>query len=249
MDSMYTLVREDGTSDQTSVQDFKTELEKGNDETKLDTMRRILIVMLNGNPLPQLLMHIIRFVMPSKSKALKKLLYFFIEICPKLNSDGKLKQEMILVCNAMRNDIQHPNEYIRGATLRFLCRLKEAELLEPLLPSCRACLDHRHAYVRKNAVFAVSSIYNHSAHLIPDAPDLLAAILIAETDATCRRNAFVALQSISSGKTLEYLQQVFETIENMDELMQLAIIEFIRKDARTNPGNKVNITFIVANSV
>lgn len=37
-------------------------------------------------------------------------------------------------------DLQHPNEYIRGSTLRFLCKLREAELLEPLLPSARACL-------------------------------------------------------------------------------------------------------------
>ena len=39
-------------------------------------------------------------------------------------------QEMILVCDAYRKDLQHPNEFIRGSTLRFLCKLKEAELLE-----------------------------------------------------------------------------------------------------------------------
>lgn len=42
--------------------------------------------------------------------------------------------------NAWRNDLQHPNEYVRGATLRFLCSLREPELLEPLVPSVRACL-------------------------------------------------------------------------------------------------------------
>lgn len=40
-------------------------------------------------------------------------------------------------------DLQSPNEYIRGSTLRFLCKLKEAELLEPLMPAIRSCLDHR----------------------------------------------------------------------------------------------------------
>lgn len=60
-------------------------------------MKVILTMMLNGDPLPQLLMHIIRFVMPSKDKALKKLLYFYYEICPKHDAAGKLKQEMILV--------------------------------------------------------------------------------------------------------------------------------------------------------
>lgn len=73
------------------------QLEKGNDETKLDTMRKIITIMLNGEPMAQLLMHIIRFVMPSKSKQLKKLLYFYYEICPKHDTNGKLKQEMILV--------------------------------------------------------------------------------------------------------------------------------------------------------
>ena len=55
---------------------------------------------------------------------------------------------------------QHPKEYIRGATLQFLQKIaKDAELLEPLIPTCRSCLKHRHSYVRKNAMFAVYSIY------------------------------------------------------------------------------------------
>jgi vesicle coat complex subunit len=57
------------------IHSLQTALEKGSDETKVETMKRILGVMLNGNSLTDLLMHIIRFVMPSKSKPLKKLLY------------------------------------------------------------------------------------------------------------------------------------------------------------------------------
>lgn len=52
-------------------------LQKGNDETKIETMKRVLAVMMGGDPLPSLLMPIIRFVMPSKSKPLKKLLYIY----------------------------------------------------------------------------------------------------------------------------------------------------------------------------
>ena len=48
------------------------------------------------------------------------------------------------VCsNAIRNDLQHPNEYVRGSTLRTLCKLREPEILEPLVPSIRACLVRR----------------------------------------------------------------------------------------------------------
>ena len=46
---------------------------------------------------PTLLMPIIQFVLPSKDKRIKKLLHFYWEICPKLDENGKLKQEMILV--------------------------------------------------------------------------------------------------------------------------------------------------------
>ena len=97
LENSYSLVHQDSSMEQVSQQDMKTQLEKGNDEMKMETMRQILTVMLNGDPMPQLLMHIIRFVMPSKSKPLKKLLYFYYELCPKLDSNGKLKQEMILV--------------------------------------------------------------------------------------------------------------------------------------------------------
>ena len=55
---------------------------------------------------------------------IKKLLLIFWEIVPKTEPDGRLKHEMILVCDAYRKDLQHPNEFIRGATLRFLCKLK-----------------------------------------------------------------------------------------------------------------------------
>ncbi|KAK3400192.1 putative coatomer complex beta chain [Sordaria brevicollis] len=238
LENAYSLVKDNALDGTPTVQELKTQLEKGTDETKIDTMKRILTIMLNGDPMPQLLMHIIRFVMPSKSKPLKKLLYFYYEICPKLDAQGKLKQEFILVCNGIRNDLQHPNEYIRGNTLRFLCKLREAELLEPLLSSARGCLEHRHAYVRKNAVFAIASIHQHSPSLIPDAADLISSFLEGESDPTCKRNGFAALASIDHDKALLYLSTVFDGIPNADELLQLAELEFIRKDAVVNSQNK-----------
>ncbi|BFZ57659.1 coatomer subunit beta [Savitreella phatthalungensis] len=236
--SSWTLVAQAPSTDVPAVDQLKTALESKSDAVKIETMRLILTLMYNGDPLPGVLMHVIRFVMPSRSKALKKLLYFYWEVCPKHGSDGKLKQEMILVCNAIRNDLQHPNEYIRGYTLRFLTKLKDVELLEPLVPTCRQNLEHRQAYVRKSAVLAVYSIYQQSEHLIPDAPDLINSFLVAETDATCRRNAFVVLTILDHVKAATFLVNNFSSITSMDELMQLSIIDFIRKDVLLNPQNK-----------
>lgn len=71
-------------------------------------------------------------------------------------SEGECHGGHVFVC---LQDLQHPNEFIRGSTLRFLCKLKEPELLEPLMPSIRSCLEHRHAYVRRNAVLAIYTIF------------------------------------------------------------------------------------------
>jgi len=97
LEHAYSIVHQDNTADQPTIQELKQQLEKGTDDLKVDTMKRVLTIMINGDPMPLLLMHIIRFVMPSKSKPLKKLLYLYYEICPKLDAAGKLKQEMILV--------------------------------------------------------------------------------------------------------------------------------------------------------
>ncbi|KAL6941550.1 hypothetical protein ACO0RG_002684 [Hanseniaspora osmophila] len=222
-----------------TTSDYQKILEQGTDFEKVEIMKRILVQMLDGNPMPELLMHVIRFVMPSKDKQLKKLLYFYWEIVPKLDADGSLRQEMILVCNAIQRDLQHPNEYIRGNTLRFLTKLKEPDLLEQMVPSVRECLEYRHAYVRKYAILAVLSIFNVSERLFPDAPEVIQSFLIAETDPICTRNAFVALTELDRDAALEYVEQHTETLEQLDPLLQEGFIEFIRKDASKNPVLKV----------
>lgn len=81
-----------------SAAELKLSLEKGSDEVKLDALRRLIIGTLNGQSHPNLLMDTIRFALPSKNKAIKKLLHFYWEVCPKYDdATGKLKQEMILV--------------------------------------------------------------------------------------------------------------------------------------------------------
>ncbi|EHN03065.1 Sec26p [Saccharomyces cerevisiae x Saccharomyces kudriavzevii VIN7] len=235
----YTLVFDPSPSMETySSTDFQKALEKGSDEQKIDTMKSILVTMLEGNAMPELLMHIIRFVMPSKNKELKKLLYFYWEIVPKLAEDGKLRHEMILVCNAIQHDLQHPNEYIRGNTLRFLTKLREAELLEQMVPSVLACLEYRHAYVRKYAILAVFSIYKVSEHLLPDAKEIINSFIVAETDPICKRNAFIGLAELDRENALHYLENNIADIESLDPLLQAIFVQFIRQDANRTPALK-----------
>jgi coatomer subunit beta len=71
-------------------------------QVKSEALKRLIVLMLNGDKFPSLLMIIIRYVMPSQDHTIKKLLLIFWEIVPKHTADGKLLQEMILVCDAYR---------------------------------------------------------------------------------------------------------------------------------------------------
>lgn len=56
---------------------------------------------------------------------------------------------------------------------------------------------------------------------------------------TCRRNAFVVLCNVDQGLAVQYLLQVIDSVPTFDELLQLAVIELIRKDSKISSTNKV----------
>lgn len=218
--------------DPPNIQALKQTLEKGTEEEKVKAFKTVLMLMINGEEIPGILMTVIRFVLPHKHHMLKKLLLVFWEVCPKTGPDGKLLSEMILVCNAIRNDLIHPNEYIRGSTLRYICKLKEMEVLEPLMPSVLKNLEHRHSYVRRNAVNAIFAVYKDCEVLCPDAPQIIYDFLLEEGDPACKRNAFLMLYHCAQEKALDYLNEVIDKVSTFGDILQFAAINLIRKVCR-----------------
>lgn len=161
------------------------------------------------------------------------------EIVPKYSADGKLLPEMILVCNALRNDLISPNEFIRGCMLRFLCKLKESELLEPLIPSIKVALEHRHSYVRRNAALAVYSIHkNFGDQLLPDGPELMEKFIQAEADVSARRNAFLMLFNEAESIAIDFLTEHIDDIQKYGDGFALLVLELTRKTCRRDPAQK-----------
>lgn len=134
------------------------------------------MAMLGGEAMPSILMQVMKFCINSPDKQLKKLCMLYWEVVPKYQEptseellaaasggpavNQKLLPEMILVCNALLSDLNHPNEYVRGSMLRFLCKVKDEEILSPLIPTIKACLQHKHPYVRKHAALTVFQMHS-----------------------------------------------------------------------------------------
>ncbi|GAA0145483.1 vesicle coat protein [Lithospermum erythrorhizon] len=220
--------------------EIKEALEGHDDLAKVEAMQKAIMLLRNGETLPQLFITIVRYVLPSEDHTVQKLLLLYLEIIDKTDSKGKVLPEMILICQNLLNNLQHPNEYIRGVTLRFLCRLSEVEIIEPLIPSVLQNLEHRHPFIRKNAILAVMSIYKlpHGQHLLVDAPEMIEKVLETEQDSSVKRNAFLMLFNCAQERAVTYLLTHVDRVAGWGDILQMVVLELIRKVCRTNKGEK-----------
>ncbi|KAL3536033.1 hypothetical protein ACH5RR_004494 [Cinchona calisaya] len=220
--------------------EIKEALEGNDVPAKVDAMKKAIMLLLNGETLPQLFITIVRYVLPSEDHTVQKLLLLYLEIIDKTDGKGKVLPEMILICQNLRNNLQHPNEYIRGVTLRFLCRLNEVEIIEPLIPSILSNLEHRHPFIRRNAILAVMSIYKlpQGEQLLADAPEMIEKVLSTEQDQSAKRNAFLMLFNCAQDRAINYLLTHVDRVPDWGELLQMVVLELVRKVCRTNKAEK-----------
>ncbi|OIW08879.1 hypothetical protein TanjilG_05854 [Lupinus angustifolius] len=251
----FISTEQDPSSTPALANEIKESLEGNDVAAKIDALKKAIMLLLNGETIPQLFITIIRYVLPSEDHTIQKLLLLYLEIIDKTDSRGKVLPEMILICQNLRNNLQHPNEYIRGVTLRFLCRLNQSEIVEPLIPSILSNLEHRHPFVRRNAVLAIMSVYKlpQGEQLLDSAPEIVDKFISTEQDPSSKRNAFLMLFSCSQDRAISYLFTNIDKIIDWGEQLQMVVLELIRKVCRSNKGEKgkyikIIISLLNANS-
>uniref|UniRef100_A0A7S3GLN9 Coatomer subunit beta n=1 Tax=Palpitomonas bilix TaxID=652834 RepID=A0A7S3GLN9_9EUKA len=223
---------------QPSLGDLQAMFDSPKVDKKVEAMKKTIFMLINGQALPQLLMKVIQTVVPQNDHYLQKLLFVYWEVVDKYGPDGKLLPEMILVCNMLLKNLNHANEYIRGCTLRFLARMKESEILEPLVRAVIDNMDHRHSYVRRNAVVCLHNIFRNFEHMVPDAPQHVASFLDKESDLSAKRNAFLMLCNCQQQLAVEWVLSVIDEIPEFGDILQVSILELIRKVCRQQPATK-----------
>ena len=231
--------------------DVRERLEKGKTPDKIACMKQTIMMLMNGEILDGLLMTIIRFVLPQEDHTLKKLCLIYLEIVDKADAEGKLLPEFILVCNQILNDLNHPNEYIRGCTLRFVTKMKDQELIEPWVAAIKSNLEHRHSFVRRNAVLCIYTIFTNLPDLIPDGPDVVEDFMRQEQELGPKRNAFLMLFHCAQDRAVVYLEENMNEVSDFGESMQLLVLELIKKVCRSSPtekGKYVRVIFNFLNS-
>jgi coatomer subunit beta len=223
-------------------------LEQSSATAKIEALEELVLLMVNGESYPNLLMTVIRFCVTSNDHRVKKLLMMFWECVDKHKGNGELREEMILVCNALRNDLMHANEYVRGCTLRLLCKMKYYRVIEPLKEAIIRNLSHRHSYVRRNAVMCIYALVKHfGLEVMPEAVNNIEELLLVEGDLATKRNALLMLLHCDAERATKYVFSLQDQVPNMGDILQLCVLELVRKVCRTSPAHKGRLLRIIFN--
>lgn len=234
------LIGVDKVSEAFTSKEIKDALEKGDVRIRADALKSIIRLHVNGESQNHLIMTIIRYIIPVEDHLIKKLVLYFWEVIDKRGTDGNLLPVIILICSFLRNDLLHPNEYVRGLTLRFLCKVGESELIEPLVSAIVQNLSHRVAYVRRHAVLAVHVIYKKFPQLMPDGPELVETAMQDEKDVSTLRNSFDFLSVYAPERAAAFLSNYRDSCElsQAGGPFLMSVVDFCLNRIRTNPYEK-----------
>lgn len=118
-------------------------------------------------------------------------------------------------------------------------KVKDQEILGPLIPSVKACLEHRHPYVRKNAALAIFHAHRlFGDDLLPDGPEIMQDFINNETDVAARRNAFLMMFNEAEDLAIQYLARNIDLVPTFGDGFALLVLELTRRVCRRDPTQK-----------
>jgi coatomer subunit beta len=229
-----------------SFKEIQTKMTSKNIEDKKEALRTIIGSITNDENYPDnLMMQVMHNLSIIDDVSLKKLLFLFWEVIEKKYPDGRVREEFLLVCNTLRNDLTHANEYVRGRTLRLISKLPYNEILENLKSPIFDNLTHKHLYVRKNALVCLSSIIsNFGVDVLPNnIVERLREMIERDGDTSVRRNAYIALAKIDHEVSFQVTKDILQAndLNELSDLFTITIVENLKNLSRQDPKKKSKI--------
>jgi coatomer subunit beta len=255
--SYFIVSNEEISSNEEAQSSFvEDKLINGTTKEKIKALKTLIRMITNDENYPRMMMSVLKFAQMSEDHTIKKLCLLYWEAVEKINPDGHTKGEITLACNALRQDLLSPNEFIRGRTLRLVSKIMIPDILENLIQAINENISHRHFYVRRNALMCLYSIYQHMGpELLENSANDIYQQLLNENDISTKRNAFIVLFCIDQEEAINYLKIVLqgtdEDVSELGDIFLLSVIEALRKMCKGDHTQKprlMNAIFIIAQS-
>ena len=243
------FIVENNVNNPPSTQEFLEIFKKGKLEEKKTALKQLMKLISNDEQQQKLILPVLQNLSNTDDHELKKLMFLYWELIDKLKPDNSLKDEILLSCNSLRKDLLHENEFIRGHTLKLLSKMMIKGIIEPLLQVIIENINFRHSFVRRNAYLCLIAIYkNFGTDFLVGLSEKVESLLPNESDISTKRNAFVLLYHIDREKAINYIKNTLSSDDGLNELgdiVQIAILELIRKSCIADPTQKGRLLEIV----
>ena len=188
------IINNDAMVEAPQSSDLVTTFQRGTLVEKKKALMTLIKIISNDENYPRLLMDVLTNLQMNPDHGMKKLLFLYWEIVEKTKVDGSVKDEIILAVNALRKDLDSPNEYIRGRTLRLISKISVQQIVEDLIDAVITNLQHRNCYVRRNAIMCIYAVYNNfGLDVVENCIEDIENIMITESDMSTKRNSFLLL--------------------------------------------------------
>ena len=149
-------------------------------------MKQLIVLQGTGVDTGQYLHSIIRAIVPTTDPSLRRLFYYYLETL----GDSRL---LLLCISMISKDMLSPNEYVRGAAMRFVARLDNYEHASLLVGGIRENLKNKLSYARLNAAAALISV---ATKFDIDIEEELRGLLRRETNPEILRLVFNAMDRL-----------------------------------------------------
>ena len=233
----------------------KQEIIKGLSSNDLSTKERffnflILSIMQDPNN-DQMIMSVINNIVSVQHKSckLRKLTFVYWELITKRKLDGTLIDEFILVCNCLRKDLNHPNEFIISSTLKLIGRIAIPEIIDPLISSILdQGLKHHESIIRKNTIECFYNLYlKLGQDMLPDISKEVIEFIGKEEDVTTKRNALSLLAKLSAEDFVKLVMDILkkEGVEGFYELEQIIVVRELFEICKDHSRSKVKYLKII----
>ncbi|ELP85042.1 coatomer subunit beta, putative [Entamoeba invadens IP1] len=208
---------------------------KKDDSSRKEALQQIISEELNNNSHPEVMMNVIRYALPSTDHEVKRLFLFYLSTVQRVDEAGKLLPELILAINSLLQDLNHPNEYVRALTLKFILTVREKEFLQPLAHAVVDNVDSQSTLVRRHCYTAIAHIFKAFPDVVPNAPELLKTALIKERNGPLKCSALRALIKVDLATAVAYVVKKAEQINTSEESLQLEILNLIKAVSKSTP--------------
>lgn len=216
----------------------KALMDRENTKGQAEALEQLVLLSYTENIPPHLLMPVVQYTATTHDHRVIKLLLMFLENCDTRDAMGELRPEFILITDALRNFLLHPNEYVRGAVLRFLYKIDDRQILTELMEPILMNLKHREEYVRRHAAILVGRLARDLKGFDRDVGDAIIEAFSVEAD---QRTLTAMLYSAyaADAKGAANLTVNMNTFYSTD--MKLALLRVTPKTYRQYPQFRVKL--------